>query len=146
MFGFKASFAAAFSRVTNIFFRAFAVPLLAEAVSKIQGIKSLGGEKSKGYDAKTQYRPAQVMVVYERDIFNLFAQLGQNGIIDHKINVLLQVFRKFNGFKYLAIGLIHKRSPTIVRILFESIKGILLSRRPLQPMLLAKAMNGFHLQ
>jgi hypothetical protein len=145
MFGFKASLATAFSRITNIFFRAFSVSLFAEAVSKIQGVKSLGGEKPKGYDAIAQYRPAQIMVVYERDIFNLSAQLGQNGIIDHKVGILLPIFRKFNGFKYLAIGFIHKRSPTIVRILFESIKGVLLSRRPLQPMLLAKAMNGFHL-
>ena len=68
-----ASFAAAFSGVADIFFRAFAVPLFAEAVSKIQGVKSLGGEKPKGYDAKTQYRPTQVVVVYERDIFNLSA-------------------------------------------------------------------------
>jgi len=145
MLGFKASFAAAFSGVADIFFRAFAVPFFAEAVSKIQGVKSLGGEKPKGYDAKTQYRPAQVVVVYERDIFNLSAQLGQNGIIDHKIDILLRVLRKFNGFKYLAIGFIHKRSPAIVRILFESIQAILLGRRPLQPMLLTKAMNGFHI-
>ena len=79
------------------------------------------------------------------DIFNLSTQLGQNGIIDHKIDILLLVLRKFNGFKYLAIGFIHKRSPTVVCILFESIQAILLGRRPLQPMLLAKAMNGFHL-
>ena len=97
MLGFKASFAAAFSGVTDIFFRAFAVPLFAEAVSKIQGVKPLGCEKPKGYDAKTQYRPAQIMVMNERDIFNLLAQLGQNGIIDHKIDILLQLFRKFNG-------------------------------------------------
>jgi hypothetical protein len=85
------------------------------------------------------------MVMNEGDIFNLSTQLGQNGIIDHNIGVLLQLFRKFNGFKYLANGFIHKRSPTIVRILFEPLKGILLRRRPLQPMLLAKAMNGFNL-
>jgi hypothetical protein len=145
MFGFKASLAAAFSWVADIFFGAFAVPLFAEAVCKIQRVKSVRSEKSKGYDAKTHYRPTQIMVVYERDIFNLSAQLGQNGIIDHKVGILLPVFRKFNGFKYLAIGLIHKRSPTIVRILFESIQGVLLSRGPLQPMLLTKAVNGFYL-
>jgi hypothetical protein len=44
--------------------------------------------KSKGYDAKTQYRSTQVMVVNERDIFNLSAQLGQSGIIDNKIDIL----------------------------------------------------------
>jgi len=105
----------------------------------------LGGEKPKGYDAKTQYRPAQIVVVHERDIFNLSAQLGQNGIIDHKIDILLLVLRKFNCFEYLAIDFIHKYSPAIVRILFESIQAILLGRRPIDPMPLVKAMNGFHL-
>lgn len=127
MFGFKASFAAAFSGIANIFSRAFGMALFTETICEIKRIKPMGGKKAKGYNAKTKYRAAQIMVVNERDIFDLSAQFGQNGIIDHKISLLLRDFFQFDGLKNLIIGFIHKRSPAIACVVFISVKRILLS-------------------
>ena len=81
-----------------------------------------------------------------RDVFNLFAQLGKNCIIDYKVAFFLWRIIKLNRLENLAIDFIHERPPPIRSILFESIERILSGFRPMSPMFFAKTVNRFYFQ
>jgi hypothetical protein len=55
------------------FFRGFGMPLVAEKIGMVKGVKCIACEKSQGNNTKPKYRSAKIMVMDIGDIFDFSA-------------------------------------------------------------------------
>ena len=84
------------------------------------------------------------MIVNERDVFKLAAPLMNGGVVNDKAALFEGVSFEAQLFRYLQDDRVHKGAPPR-GVALESVKGVLMSRRPLMPLLEAKTMNGWYL-
>jgi hypothetical protein len=103
-------------------------------------------EQSKGYDAVTQNGTPSVVVKDVGDVFDLSAQLGNDGIVDDKIPFFASDTIEIEGFEDLGIYFVHKRPPSVPGIVFEPVKAVLFARGPLMPAFFTETVDRFDLE
>jgi len=145
MFGLVAAQPAACSGISyNL--GTLGMPLLSKSIRKIKREKTMGRKQAQGYDAVPQNGSSPVMIKDVGDVFDLSAQLGHDGIVDDKIPLFPGDVIEIDGFKDLGIYFVHKRPPSVARIMFEPVEAVLFASRPLLPAFFTETVDRFDLE
>jgi hypothetical protein len=62
-----------------------------KSICEVKGIEVFSSKKPKGYQGKPQNTATKVVVINERDIFNLSTPFGDRAIINNQVTILHSV-------------------------------------------------------